>query len=576
MRNRSRLLVAALPVALTASWFTATAVTAAPGDKVDNPGPVTMTVNAGGFFKLGTAPQIPLASTTTATQCNDGSNNDTAVDDATKQQDLNIDFDGGVSHGVVPATAVDAQCNSGGAGKPAQDDDSEVKGGFQPRQYVTLTGSVAADGTIAVPQANISFPPFYVFSSQANGIIDVIPTATGAASGTLDPATGKANMHVDWKLRVSQAFLKINCASAISMDLSSDAADPANSGSIPVSPVAYNTTDGSVTVTGNTFAVGAMQPEGVQTFNDGSMTSGSAVLTTSSPHFASTDVGRSVTVFGAGAGGANITANIKTFTSSTSVTLATPAGTAGTTVAGATWTLADSSQALCDTVAGGFGLPAASGSNAAQLSVTSTTAFVPPAATPGIVGTVTAASGGAPLQGITVTLMDDAPSWTIAATTFTDANGYYHFDNPPAGNYRIRFFDGTNTYMRQWYSTKGSYSTGDTVVYASGVVTADQALQNAPAGKLKGRAFNGGGAGVAGVNVRVFDAAGGGYLYGATTGASGYYIINGVPDGNYLIQFVDPSHTYRQQWYNFKYLAFNADTVVVAGGDTWASALMGA
>ena len=101
------------------------------GDVVNNPGTATFIANGGGFLNLSGTNSV-LPSTATPTQCNDGVNNDVAVDDPTKQQDLNIDFDGGASHGVTPATPVDAQCNAGG-GFTAAADDSEIAPGNQPR-----------------------------------------------------------------------------------------------------------------------------------------------------------------------------------------------------------------------------------------------------------------------------------------------------------------------------------------------------------------------------------------------------------------------------------------------------------
>lgn len=70
------------------------------------------------------------------------------------------------------------------------------------------------------------------------------------------------------------------------------------------------------------------QPFVVGVGYDGAMTSGSATLTcaTTAP-FAPTDVGKRITVSGAGAGGAMLVTTIQSFTSSTTVTLAATAGT---------------------------------------------------------------------------------------------------------------------------------------------------------------------------------------------------------------------------------------------------------
>ena len=113
-----------------------------------------------------------------------------------------------------------------------------------------------------------------------------------------------------------------------------------------------------------------------------------------------------------------------------------------------------------------------------------------------------------------------------------------------------------------------------TVASSSDVVDASQALATAPSGVITGRAQTKAPVGIAGIHVALYTKSNG-YYAGAVTGADGYYQFNGVPAGDYYIQFTDPSHTYRSQWYNFKLLFFNADVVTVGTGVTRASALMG-
>jgi len=341
-----------------------------------------MTVNGGGFINLA-GKAFSLPSTATPAACNNGTNDDVAVDDATKQQDLNIDFDGGASHGISPPTPVDAQCAAGGGFTAAQDD-SEVKPANQPRQYITLTGSVDQDGNITVPQASLVFPKFYVYASAANGVIDVVPTATSSATGTVDPATGVANLHVNWQLQVIQAFFGIDCSATISMDLSSDPTNPANSGSIAVSPSAYNPNTGAVTVSGNTFPISGMTPTGgLTTRTTGVVTAGSLTLTDPNGTFTAANVGNAITIPGAGNAGAAFSTTILSVTNATTIQMKAPAiaPTAPTvSINPATYTYGKSTQAVCDTVGTSFGVPAAPGASAAQLSVTSNVAFTPGAA----------------------------------------------------------------------------------------------------------------------------------------------------------------------------------------------------
>jgi len=191
-------------------------------------------------------------------------------------------------------------------------------------------------------------------------------------------------------------------------------------------------------------------------------------------------------------------------------------------------------------------------------------------------GTVTASGSGEPAAGVIVTLMNENPSWTVAGTDTTDAAGAYSFASVPDGDYQLRFFDPQGRYQRSWYASKPTYRTADRVTVSAGASPpADQALPPMPSGQISGRVHGAAGTGKAGVQVQVFHQPGGFYA-SAITGADGYYLLRGVPPGNYLVQFIDPSGTFpRQQWFRFKALAFNAETVVVGTDTAYASALMG-
>jgi len=386
-----------LAFTLSSATFTVLRVQSAGAAGVANPGPVTMTVNGPGSFFNVAGNQFDLPSTATPTVCNNTTNDDVAVDDATQQQDTNIDF---------PA---DTQCGSAA-------DDSEVKGGIQPRTYISLSGNVDAAGNISVPQAGINFPTMYVYSSQANGVIDIFPAATAAATGTLDPATGKATMHVDWQIQVQQSFLGIDCAAQISMDLSTDLADLANAGTIPVTPVPYDPSTGNVTITGNHFAVGAMMVTGgTISGKTGIIDASSTTFTDPNAAFTASDVGKTIVIVGAGAGGGNLNAKISAVSSATSITLNKPAVTS---VNPADYTYGKSTQQLCDLVGSGFGLPAGVGSSATSLSVTSNTAFQPTTTTTSTT-TTTVPPSTTTTVAPTTTTVPPSTTTTVAPTTTT-------------------------------------------------------------------------------------------------------------------------------------------------------------
>jgi hypothetical protein len=78
--------------------------------------------------------------------------------------------------------------------------------------------------------------------------------------------------------------------------------------------------------------------QGWKTFQDGVTTSSSATFTSALATFAATDVGRQIVILGAGASGASLKTTISAYTSATQVTLA---ATASVTLAGATFSFAD-------------------------------------------------------------------------------------------------------------------------------------------------------------------------------------------------------------------------------------------
>lgn len=97
---------------------------------------------------------------------------------------------------------------------------------------------------------------------------------------------------------------------------------------------------------------------------DGTTVAGSATLTKAAGRFTAADVGKAITITGAGPGGATLTTTITAFSSATSVTIATPAtvavaGTATITInAGATnFTAADVGRVVSVAGAGAAGVP---------------------------------------------------------------------------------------------------------------------------------------------------------------------------------------------------------------------------
>jgi hypothetical protein len=217
-------------------------------------------------------------------------------------------------------------------------------------------------------------------------------------------------------------------------------------------------------------------------------------------------------------------------------------------------------------------LPAASGLSAAEFySISDPVAQSGLSSGNTIDGTVT--DGVNPLPGIVVTLMDEHPGWNIVDTAVTDSNGDYSFNSVTAGNYAVRAFDANGAYQREWKDDHLTYLTADDVVVTdSTVANGDMTLASAPAGGLAGRAMEASsGNPIAGSRVHVFHETDG-YVGGAITGADGYWMMRGLPNGNYFVWYKTTG--YSSQWYQFALLFFNADLVNVNGGISWASATL--
>lgn len=191
-----------------------------------------------------------------------------------------------------------------------------------------------------------------------------------------------------------------------------------------------------------------------------------------------------------------------------------------------------------------------------------------------IVGVATRQGSTDVLGGITVSLLSAYPGWSVVKTTTTDANGSYRFDGVAPGSYQLRFFDPSGAYGRQWWSSDGTYRVSQPVVVAAGATTtANQELAAAPTGSLHGRALGSWLTPLAGIRVRVFSVADG-YVGGAVTGADGYYQLNGLPAGDYFVQFVDPTHTLLSRWFGGAVTFANADVVTVGADAVWASVVL--
>ena len=225
----------------------------AQAQKVANPGTFSL-APINGSMRIGT--QVFDLTPRPLPQCGDGIDNDAdgLVDTA----------DGGCS--VVGAPG----------GSTVGQDDSELAGGFQPKVDVTISGTIDGAGNISVPQAGVVFPPAYVpVLNPLDGITyvvtaKVIPTA--AATGSLDPISGSANLQV--KLRVgltgAPAGVDLGATCSIGSDAVPLTLNLTTGSSGGAFGTRYNTTTGQATMIDAAFTVpGATGcPIGLLNLND--------------------------------------------------------------------------------------------------------------------------------------------------------------------------------------------------------------------------------------------------------------------------------------------------------------------
>ena len=180
----------AVGVAVTVAALAMVALPSAGAQKVLNPGEFTLTPSMGFInirnlgFDLTPHPNP---------QCSDGLDND---------QDFRTD---------VPA---DTECDASPAGDPPEQDDSELVPNFQPKEDVSIRGTINAQGEVTVPPDQIRFPTAWIgLTHPVNGTVGfakavVVPTT--AIVGVLDPITGFVALRFRFKVHITGNPFNVN------------------------------------------------------------------------------------------------------------------------------------------------------------------------------------------------------------------------------------------------------------------------------------------------------------------------------------------------------------------------------
>ena len=149
-----------------------------------------------------------------------------------------------------------------------------------------------------------------------------------------------------------------------------------------------------------------------------------------------------------------------------------------------------------------------------------------------ISGTVVRDDDGTPVAGVTVSA--DGPT---GASVTTDSTGTYTLPNLAAGSYIVSFFPEGTDLKREYWKDASDYSQAIPVVVGEG-----EAVSAIDASLVQGGSIQGivtredDGSAIAGAEVQALDS-NNEIVAAATAGASGEYILGGLPTGSYRVRF---------------------------------------
>jgi hypothetical protein len=160
-----------------------------------------------------------------------------------------------------------------------------------------------------------------------------------------------------------------------------------------------------------------------------------------------------------------------------------------------------------------------------------------------ISGTVTRDSGGAPVEGVSVSAYDYTTHECKGTDYNTDSSGSYIITDLPVGNYRVHVYTGDTYYVQEYYNN-ADYNNATAVTVIPGQTTSGINFSLALGGNISGVVTrDSDNQPVSGLYVHAYDYSTGNYLGFAQTQADGSYSTTGLPAGNYKVE-VNTSGTY--------------------------------
>ncbi len=171
---------------------------------------------------------------------------------------------------------------------------------------------------------------------------------------------------------------------------------------------------------------------------------------------------------------------------------------------------------------------------------------------------------GDPLAGICVNVGPSGPG------SITLADGTYLVDGIEPGDHTVQFSDcnAIPIYVTSWYLGRATQDQADTVTVQPNESLPLSEVTLAAGVAVAGTVTDGSGAPLAGINVSVNPYDGPGPSTGAQSQANGSYRTGALPDGDYRVQFDDPTDAFANQYWNGRPVWNDADrlTLQVANG----------
>lgn len=178
-------------------------------------------------------------------------------------------------------------------------------------------------------------------------------------------------------------------------------------------------------------------------------------------------------------------------------------------------------------------------------------ALEPAGRTAAVAGTVTSSSGGAPLPGVFVGVVDLSDG-NLVAGAVSDGGGTYEVGGLGGGAHLVVFIDPSGAHQGEFFDDS-TVPSGSTVLplEPGQTSTADAALAvTSPAGTGAGieGTVTGDGDPLEGALVVALDAADFSFVRGGFTDSAGEYHLD-LPPGSYRVEFVDPSGGHAGEWH---------------------------